>query len=193
MRRPSLAGTGTGNEGKIRSGDERAASLLHGRRRLLPRRDHADHPVGRVHALRAQQRLVMARAGGRAADDLVLVPLRRALLSRKPAHRRRRHPDDAGRQDEDRDRLADRAVHDGHQPVHVLVGHQALPDHVVSVDLRFSLVFGRLVLSAGADRRSDHGAVRDRAAVGLEPVREARPTTPSRKSAPSKPPWTCSS
>ena len=80
-----------------------------------------------------------------------------------------------------RDRLADRAVHDGHQPVHVLVGHQAVSDHLVSGDLRFPLVFGRRVLSAGPDRRPDHGAVRHRAAVDLEPVRAARPTTPSRQ------------
>ena len=39
-----------------------------------------------------------------------------------------------------RRRLADRSLHDGHQPVHVLVGHQAGPGHVVPVDRRFSLV-----------------------------------------------------
>ena len=122
---PLSWGRGTGNEGPIRPGDGCAASPLHDHRRLLPRRDHADDPVGRVHALRAQQRLVVARADGRADDDLVLVPLRLHLLSREPAHRRRRHPDDARRQGQDRDRLADRALHDGHQPVHVLVGHQA--------------------------------------------------------------------
>ena len=57
--------------------DGRAAPVLHDRRRALPRRHHADHPVGRVHALRAQQRLVVAGADGGAADDLVLVPVRR--------------------------------------------------------------------------------------------------------------------
>ena len=34
-----------------------------------------------------------------------------------------------------RHRLADRALHDGDQPVHVLVGHQAGADHLVSGDL----------------------------------------------------------
>ena len=42
-----------------------------------------------------------------------------------------------------RRRLADRALHDGHQPLHALVGHQARPDHLVPVDRRLPLVFGR--------------------------------------------------
>ena len=69
--------------------------------------------------------VIVARADGRADDDLVLVPFRRTVLPRKSAYRRRRHSDDAGRQGQDRGRLADRSLHDGDQPLHVLVGHQA--------------------------------------------------------------------
>ena len=50
----------------------------------------------------------------------------------------------------------------------LLVGHQARADHLVPVDRGFPLVFGRRVLSAGPDRRRDHGALRHRAAVDLE-------------------------
>ena len=41
--------------------------------------------------------VVVAGADGGAADDLVLVPVGLAGLSREPAYRRRRHPDDARR------------------------------------------------------------------------------------------------
>ena len=54
---------------------------------------------------------------------------------------------------QDRDRLADRSLHDGDQPVHVLVGHQARQPHLVSDDLRLPLVLGRRVLPPGPDRR----------------------------------------
>ena len=37
-------------------------------------------------------------------------------------------------------RLAHRSLHDGHQPVHALVRHQARADHVVPVHRRFPLV-----------------------------------------------------
>ena len=65
-----------------------AAPPLPVRRRRLPGRDHDHHPVGRVHALRAQLRLVLAGAAGGAPDDLVLVHRRGAVLSGTAAHQR---------------------------------------------------------------------------------------------------------
>jgi len=54
------------------------------------RRHRADHSLRRVHPLRAQQRGIVAGAVGDLVDDRGLVSLRRGVLSRVSAHRRRR-------------------------------------------------------------------------------------------------------
>ena len=108
-------------------------SRLPGHRRHLPGHHLHHHSVGRVHALCAQQRLVLAGADGRPADDRVVILFRGRLLSRKICISRSGCcrslltglPQSAAR-------LVHRDLHARHQPVHALVRHQARRGDLVS-------------------------------------------------------------
>ena len=69
-------------------------------------------------------------------------------------------------------RLAGRDPDGGDEPLHARLRHQPSANDLVSVDLRFSDRDRGHVLSAGADRRRYHPALRDRAAVARHALRD---------------------
>ncbi len=144
------------------------------RRRRLSRHHHSHRPLRRVHALRAQQRGVMARAHGGAADDRALVPVGGRLLSRASTHRRRRPARFPHRTCKDRARLVPRALHARHQRVHAGVGDQAGRGHLVSEHRRIPDRDRRHGLPADPHRRRPHRPVRDRALSQAGLLRGAR-------------------
>ena len=143
-------------------------------------------PLGRVHPLRAQQRRVMARADGRAADDRAVVPVGGRLLPRISAHRRR-HPAGAllGEPAQGGARLVPRDLHARHQSVHAVVGHQAGADDLAPEHRGIPARLGRHVLPADPDRRRAHRAVRHRALPDAESSSRSRRPRPSARSRPS--------
>ena len=149
--------------------------------------DHAHHSVGRVHPLRAQQRVVLAGADGDPADDRAVVRLGGGLLSRVPAHRRR-HP--AGDADGPRGKAVlgwiIEALHARHQPVHALVRHQARasrPGTRASRSFRSSRSgVSYLPMPIGGAR---HGAVRHRAPADAEHSSRSPRPRPHARSRPS--------
>ena len=160
--RPDAAGLAAGRRWGVQckrdtSGDGCPPPRLPVRGRRLPGRHHRHHPVRRVLPLRAEQRRVVAGADGHPADDRAVVPVRRRLLPRAPAHRRRPAARRAQRRQQGPARLVHRALHARHQPVHALVRHQAgrrRPGTRASPS--FPLVSVGVVLPADPHRRRHH-------------------------------------
>src|SRR5262249_32407735 len=134
----------------------------------MSRHHRADHSLRRVHPLRAQQRGILAGAVGDPVDDRGLVALRRRLLSRVSAHRRRGAAHVSARTGQILPGLDPRSADAGDEPVHARVGHQALPGNLVPGHPGISRRYRRPFLSADPDRRRAHRSVRDRALLDPE-------------------------
>src|SRR5262245_11693204 len=129
----------------------------------MSRHHRADHSLRRVHPVRAQQRGIVAGAVGDLVDDRGLVSLRRRVLSRVSAHRRRRSAHVSARTGQILPGLDPRSADAGDEPVHARVGHQALPGDLAPGHPGISRRYRRPFLSADPDRRRAHRFVRDRA------------------------------
>src|SRR5215831_1726000 len=129
----------------------------------MSRHHRADHSLRRVHPLCAQQCSIVAGAVGDPVDGSGLLSLRRGVLSRVPAHRRRRSAHVSARTGQIIPRLDPRSTDAGDEPVHARVGHQALPGDLAPGHSGISRRYRRPFLSADSDRRRAHRFVRDRA------------------------------